>query len=61
MSNLPKSVVINDDTMREGLQIESAFRSPVVAKLRLALTRSARPALRSSRSVRLRIRSGRRK
>src|SRR4051812_42702170 len=34
MSNLPKSVVINDDTMREGLQIESAS-IPVEAKLRL--------------------------
>ena len=34
MSNLPKSVTINDDTMREGLQIESA-KIPVEAKLRL--------------------------
>jgi hydroxymethylglutaryl-CoA lyase len=34
MSTLPKSVVINDDTMREGLQIESASIS-VDAKLRL--------------------------
>ncbi|MBL8385044.1 MAG: hydroxymethylglutaryl-CoA lyase [Burkholderiales bacterium] len=34
MGNLPKSVIINDDTMREGLQIESAA-IPVEAKLRL--------------------------
>lgn len=34
MSTLPKSVTINDDTMREGLQIESASIS-VDAKLRL--------------------------
>ena len=34
MSTLPKSVIINDDTMREGLQIESAA-IPVEAKLRL--------------------------
>ncbi len=34
MSLLPKSVVITDDTMREGLQIESAD-IPVDAKLRL--------------------------
>ena len=34
MSNLPKSVIITDDTMREGLQIESAA-IPVEAKLRL--------------------------
>lgn len=34
MSLLPKSVIINDDTMREGLQIESAD-IPVEAKLRL--------------------------
>lgn len=34
MSTLPKSVTINDDTMREGLQIESASIS-VEAKLRL--------------------------
>ena len=34
MSLLPTSVTINDDTMREGLQIESAS-IPVEAKLRL--------------------------
>jgi hydroxymethylglutaryl-CoA lyase len=34
MSLLPKSVIIKDDTMREGLQIESAS-IPVEAKLRL--------------------------
>jgi len=34
MSTLPKSVTITDDTMREGLQIESA-EIPVEAKLRL--------------------------
>ena len=34
MSLLPKSVTITDDTMREGLQIESAA-IPVAAKLRL--------------------------
>ena len=34
MSLLPKSVIITDDTMREGLQIESAA-IPVAAKLRL--------------------------
>ncbi len=34
MSELPKSVVITDDTMREGLQIESAD-IPVSEKLRL--------------------------
>ena len=34
MSTLPKSVTIIDDTMREGLQIESAS-IPVEAKLRL--------------------------
>ena len=34
MSLLPKSVVITDDTMREGLQIESAA-IPVALKLRL--------------------------
>ena len=34
MSGLPKSVVITDDTMREGLQIESAD-IPVSEKLRL--------------------------
>ena len=34
MSTLPKSVIITDDTMREGLQIESAS-IPVEAKLRL--------------------------
>ncbi len=34
MSSLPKSVVITDDTMREGLQIESAD-IPVSEKLRL--------------------------
>ena len=34
MSLLPKSVIITDDTMREGLQIESAA-IPVEAKLRL--------------------------
>ena len=34
MSSLPESVVITDDTMREGLQIESAD-IPVSEKLRL--------------------------
>ena len=34
MSMLPKSVIIRDDTMREGLQIESAD-IPVSEKLRL--------------------------
>jgi len=34
MSTLPKSITITDDTMREGLQIESAS-IPVDAKLRL--------------------------
>jgi hydroxymethylglutaryl-CoA lyase len=34
MSTLPASVSITDDTMREGLQIESA-KIPVDAKLRL--------------------------
>ena len=34
MNTLPKSVIITDDTMREGLQIESAA-IPVEAKLRL--------------------------
>ena len=34
MNCLPKSVIIKDDTMREGLQIESAS-IPVEAKLRL--------------------------
>jgi hypothetical protein len=34
MSSLPNAVIITDDTMREGLQIESAA-IPVDAKLRL--------------------------
>lgn len=34
MEPLPQSVIITDDTMREGLQIETAS-IPVEAKLRL--------------------------
>ena len=44
MNHLPKSVNITDDTMREGLQIESAA-IPVEAKLACS-THWAKPARR---------------